>query len=123
MGKQNNRRKGALTLLFLGLSGVAAMAAPAYANDTVDAIVGNVWVWTSLETGDVVKDYLTADGKFTMDTGASGTWTLDGDELCLAEATGAWAGCVIVPQGRSVGDSFEMTGFDGNRWMTEILAK
>lgn len=122
MSKLNIRTGSAFGKAAMGVVLLTATAAPSLANDTVDAVIGNTWVWTSVESGEVVKDYLTADGRFTMDNGASGTWTLDGDELCFTEAAGAWTGCVIVPGGYGVGQSFEMTGFDGKPWMTEIVA-
>lgn len=50
--------------------------------------------------------YFNADGTYTSDVGIEGTWTVEGDEICVVRSTGE-SGCAPLQDGAGLGDSWE----------------
>lgn len=54
-----------------------------------------------------------ADGSYSATTGETGTYTLEGDTMCLTPSSGEGERCVELPAGKGSGDSFEVAGPGG----------
>lgn len=89
-----------------------AMLASAFANDTMDAMIGESVTYT-YDDGTSVTAYYADDGTYTTDSVGSGTWTMDGDELCIT-TDGGDSGCTTLEPGHGPGDSWESTDAFGN---------
>lgn len=50
--------------------------------------------------------YFNADGTYTSDVGISGTWQVEGNEICVVRSTGE-SGCAPLQDGATLGDSWE----------------
>jgi hypothetical protein len=95
--------------------GAALMAGAAWAG-TMDNSFGNTIVVTS--ANGEARYHFNADGTFTgVAPGGSqmaGTWTLEGDRLCLIPPGGQAPSCVAVAADKNVGDTWEQLGADGS---------
>ena len=81
------------------------LAGVAHANDTMDAMIG-AEVTYSYSDGTVVTAYYSADGTYSTDSVGGGSWTIDGDELCI-ETDAGQSGCTQLEAGKGAGDSWE----------------
>lgn len=89
-----------LTLLAASLSLVAADDH----GGSVDALLEHaLQVQSDTITYTVV---LNADGTYSSDVGISGTWEVQGNELCTSRATGE-TNCQPIQEGLGLGDSWE----------------
>lgn len=89
-----------LTLLATSLSLVAADDH----GGSVDALLEHaLQVQSDTITYTVV---LNADGTYSSDVGISGTWEVQGNELCTSRATGE-TNCQPIQEGLGLGDSWE----------------
>ncbi|MEL7029716.1 MAG: hypothetical protein AAGL49_11015 [Pseudomonadota bacterium] len=104
---------GLCSLLFLSASitGVSA-------NDTMDTLTGGANLIVSYQSGEKVSVEFDASGTFATDDGRTGTWTMDGDELCQTVTDGT-TGCTTLEAGKAVGDSWTMLDIFG----TEVEAR
>lgn len=96
----------------MSMSAVAALSGTAFANDTMDAMLGASVVYAYAD-GTVVTATYSDDGTYTTDSAGGGTWTLEGDELCITTDSGA-AGCTMLEAGHAVGDSWQGVDAFGN---------
>ena len=89
-----------------GLTATAAADARAEptAASTVESFFENT-LQVTYPDGRVVRYHFEPGGAFTATGGESGTWTLEGDELCLDRTLGEDS-CAPIPPGKSVGDSW-----------------
>ncbi|MCC5980405.1 MAG: hypothetical protein JJU26_01670 [Oceanicaulis sp.] len=88
------------------LTMLAASLALAGADDhtSVDALIEHA---LRVEGGGVTYTViLDADGTYSSDVGISGTWEVQGDELCTSRATGE-TNCQPIQEGLALGDSWE----------------
>jgi len=89
------------------LTMLAATLALAGADDhggSVDALVEHALRVESASVTYTVM--LNADGTYTSDVGISGTWEVEGDELCTSRSTGE-TNCQPVQSGLGLGDSWQ----------------
>jgi len=104
--------------------GVALVAAPAYA-DTMENSYGNTIVVT-YPNGAQATYQFNADGTFTGTApGGSqmaGTFTVEGDQLCLTAPNGQPPQCVTVAADKNVGDTWQQTAADGSAISVELRA-
>lgn len=95
--------------------GVAFAAGAAFA-DTMENSYGNTIVVTYPNAAES-RYYFNADGTFSTTNPdgqtINGTFTVDGDQLCLTPQGGEQA-CTAVTSGKNVGDSWTQTGTDGS---------
>lgn len=96
--------------ILLSTVGLVAFAGVALANDTMDAMVGATVVYTYPD-GTAVSAIYDANGTYNI-IGAEGhgTWTINGDEICI-ETNDGQTGCTTLEPGHGVGDSWG--GIDG----------
>ena len=94
-------------ILLSGLALGFAIALPALANDTMDAMVANGATY-SYADGTVISATYNADGTYTTDSVGGGSWTIDGEELCIT-TDGGDSGCTVLESGHGAGDSWEGT--------------
>ena len=66
-------------------------------------IIDNTYVVAGTE-GTIRVDFA-EDGTYTSDAGISGTWTLEGQTVCVTRSTGE-SSCNDVPEGVTVGSSW-----------------
>ena len=90
----------------------AGAVAPVLANDTMDAMIGAA-VTYSYADGTTVKATYAADGSYTTDVAGGGTWTIDGDKLCIRTEAGD-EGCTTLAAGKGAGDSWQGKDAFGN---------
>lgn len=88
------------------------MISAALANDTMDAMIGNAVVYT-YSGGTSVTAYYAASGTYTTDSAGGGTWSMNGDELCIKTDDGK-SGCTTLASGKSKGDSWSGVDAFGN---------
>jgi hypothetical protein len=104
--------------------GAALIAAPAFA-DTMQNSYGNTIVVTPAAGGDETLFHFNADGTFTgVAPGGSqmaGTFTIQGDQLCMNYPSGN-QGCTAIQSDKSVGDTWQQTGIDGTAINVELRA-
>jgi hypothetical protein len=91
---------------------LAVMTGAAFANDTMDAMIGASVTYTYGDGNSVTAVY-NADGTYTTDTAGGGAWTINGDELCITTDDGA-SGCTDLEAGHSAGDSWDGIDAFGN---------
>ena len=104
--------------------GVAMIAAPAVAG-TMDNSYGNTIVVTYPNGGQAFY-YFNADGSFsgTAPGGSqmAGTYTVEGDQLCLIPPSGQAPQCTAVAADKNVGDTWTQNGTDGSQITGELRA-
>ncbi|MEZ5958758.1 MAG: hypothetical protein R3C27_16285 [Hyphomonadaceae bacterium] len=104
--------------------GAAMIAGPALA-DTMQNSYGNTIVVTYANGGQATYHF-NADGSFTGTApGGSqmaGTFTVEGDQLCLAAPNGQAPQCVSVAADKNVGDTWTQTASDGSQINVELRA-
>lgn len=98
--------------LVLALAGAMMLSGAAFANDTMDSMIGKSVVYTYPDGTAVTATYA-SDGTYTTASGGSGSWTMDGDELCITTSDGQ-SGCTTLAAGHSSGDSWDATDAFGN---------
>jgi hypothetical protein len=95
--------------------GVTLAAGAAFA-DTMENSYGNTIVVTYANDAQARYQF-NADGTFSATTPDGqtvvGTFTVDGDQLCLTPQGGE-QGCTAVTPGKNVGDTWTQTGTDGS---------
>lgn len=95
--------------------GAALFTGAAFA-DTLTNAFGNTLTTTGAD-GATFRWHFNADSTYTVITpdGASvpGTWTREGDNLCVTPAGGAPAQCAPIVDGKAVGDSWTVTTENG----------
>ena len=64
--------------------------------------------------------YFNADGTYTTNVGISGTWHVEGDELCVVRATGE-AGCAPIEPGLSLGSTWTAPNAATGAMVTYII--
>ncbi|WP_323761061.1 hypothetical protein [Maricaulis sp.] len=69
----------------------------------VDTLVANA-LEVSSPSGSYIT-YFEADGTYTTNVGISGTWWVDGAELCVQRSTGE-SGCAPLGESQEVGTSW-----------------
>ncbi|MGD9966569.1 MAG: hypothetical protein AB7T59_08625 [Hyphomonadaceae bacterium] len=106
------------------IAGVVLAAAPAFA-DTMENAYSNTIVVTAAGTEGETLYHFNADGTFTgVAAGGSqmaGSFTLEGDQLCLIQPNGQPA-CTSVAAGKNVGDTWTQLGVDGREINVELRA-
>lgn len=65
---------------------------------------------------------LNADGTYSSDVGISGTWEVQGDQLCTSRATGE-TNCQPIQEGLNLGDSWEGENTTGDRVTFTIVPR
>jgi hypothetical protein len=104
--------------------GIAMIAAPALA-DTMQNTYGNTIVVT-YPNGAQATYQFNADGTFTGTApGGSqmaGTFTVEGEQLCLAPPNGQPPQCTSVATDKNIGDTWTQTGTDGSQISVELRA-
>ncbi len=91
---------------------LALAAGGASANDTMEAMVGATVTYAYAD-GSAVKATYAEDGSYTTDVAGGGTWTIDGDRLCIKTEAGD-EGCTTLADGKGVGDSWQGKDAFGN---------
>ena len=82
------------------LAALAVQAGP------MDALVENA---LQISAGDVTyHTYFESDGTYTTDIGISGTWQVQGSEICVVRSTGE-SGCAPLQDGVALGDTWQGT--------------
>lgn len=113
-------RKFAVALML----SAALSGAPAFA-DTMENSYGNTIVVT-YANGAQAMYHFNADGTFsgTAPGGSqmAGTFTVQGDQLCLAAPNGQPPQCVSVATDKDVGDTWTQTASDGSQINVELRA-
>ncbi|MGP1274167.1 MAG: hypothetical protein ACQRW7_01965 [Caulobacterales bacterium] len=71
---------------------------------SVEALVENALRVESPSVTYTVR--LNADGTYSSDVGISGTWEVQGDELCTSRSTGE-TNCQPIQEGLGLGDSWQ----------------
>ena len=108
------------TITFVGALAVCSGVASAQdASSTMQASYGNTTVVSDGNT--TYNAYYDEDGTFKNSLGMHGTWELEGDALTL-KSEGEVIGTTILPGGKSVGDTFEMSDEAGNTVTVTISA-
>ncbi len=90
--------------------------------DLMDSTFGNTVTVAGADGTIVVSYHFSSDHTFSMTTAegtASGTWSLDGNNLC--STLGEETNCTEI-EDHEVGDSWEDTDFDGNTMTISIVA-
>ena len=104
--------------------GAAMIAGPAMA-DTIHNTHGNTIVVT-YPSGAQALYYFNADGTFTATApGGSqmaGTYTTEGDQLCLIPPSGQPPQCTTIAADKNVGDTWSQTASDGSTINVELRA-
>lgn len=104
--------------------GFAMIATPALA-DTMQNAYGNTIVVT-YGNGAQATYHFNADGTFSgVAPGGSqmaGTFTVEGDQLCLTLPNGQPPQCVTVAADKNVGDTWQQTAADGSAISVELRA-
>jgi hypothetical protein len=104
--------------------GAALIAGPAFA-DTMENAYSNTIVVTTPGTEGETLYHFNADGTFTGvaagGSAMSGSYTLDGDQLCLIQPNGQPA-CTSVAADKNVGDTWTQLGVDGREINVELRA-
>jgi hypothetical protein len=104
--------------------GVAMIATPAMA-DTMQNTYGNTIVVT-YPSGAQATYHFNADGTFTGTApGGSqmaGTYTAEGDQLCLVPPNGQPPQCTTIATDKNVGDTWSQTAADGSAINVELRA-
>ena len=94
----------------LTVTAAAIMSATAWAGghatDLKTLIIDNTYVVAGAE-GTIRVDFA-EDGTYTSDAGISGTWTLEGQTVCVTRSTGE-SSCNDVPEDVTVGSSWPST--------------
>lgn len=98
--------------ILLGLAGAMGLATAALANDTMDAMIGASVVYT-YDNGTTVTAQFAKDGTYTTDSIGGGTWSINGDELCIQTADGK-SGCTALASGKGRGDTWRGVDAFGN---------
>ncbi len=100
--------------LLIGAGAFAALASSAVAG-TLDEVTTHGIVLTVGEMDIPVS--FTPDGKVKLGEGDTqlvvGTWRIDGDKLCTITQPSTDETCVVYPEGKKSGDTFEVTGPNG----------
>ena len=91
---------------------VITLAGAAFANDTMDAMIGAKVTYTYAD-GTIVTATYKADGTYSTDSVGGGKWTIDGNELCIETDSGD-KGCTTLEPGRKVGDAWQAKDAFGN---------
>ena len=104
--------------------GAALFGSPAIA-DTMENSYGNTIVVT-YGSGAQATYHFNADGTFsgTAPGGSqmAGTFTVQGDQLCLVPPNGQPPQCVSVAADKNVGDTWTQTASDGSQISVELRA-
>lgn len=104
--------------------GATLVAMPAFA-DTMQNSYANTIVVTSAAGGEQTLFHFNADGTFTgVAPGGSqmaGTFTIQGDQLCLQYPNGN-QGCTAIATDKDVGDVWTQRGIDGSDISVELRA-
>jgi hypothetical protein len=108
----NRNLKGVLKGAWLGAAASMLWTGAALANDTMDAMIGSSVVY-SYAGGATITAYYAADGSYTTDSAGAGTWTMNGDELCIKTDDGK-SGCTTLASGKSKGDTWQGVDAFGN---------
>jgi opacity protein-like surface antigen len=102
----------------------AFVAAPAFA-DTMQNSYANTIVVSPAAGGAETLFHFNADGTFTgVAPGGSqmaGTFTIQGDQLCMNYPNGN-QGCTTIQADKNVGDTWQQTGIDGSAINVELRA-
>lgn len=98
--------------IFSTLAALLALGGVASANDTMDAMTGATVTYTYGD-GTSVTAYYSEDGAYTTDVAGGGTWSIDGDQLCI-ETDGGDTGCTMLDSGYGPGDSWGGVDAFGN---------
>lgn len=96
-------------------------SANALANDTMDRLVAGATLRITTASGSVVDITFTSAGEYQTSSGSSGTWAMDGDELCTRRAADNILSCGQLPSGKHVGDSWETTSGTGQPVTASII--
>ncbi|MDG1417958.1 MAG: hypothetical protein P8J78_12775 [Maricaulis sp.] len=69
----------------------------------MDTLIANA---IQVQAGDVTyTTFFESDGSYTTDVGITGTWHVDGDQLCIQRSSGE-GGCQPLQADLNVGDSW-----------------
>lgn len=96
-----------------------ALAAPALAADVMAAFYGNT-AEVSFESGVTVSWYFDEGGAFSSADGASGSWTIDGETLCVTVGDADAQCTTIVGGAPSVGTPFTFSSEAGDAEVTIV---
>ena len=104
--------------------GAALIASPAFAG-TMDNTYGNTIVVT-YPNGAQALYFFNADGSFTGTApGGSqmaGTYTAQGEQLCLIPPNGQAPQCTTIATDKNVGDTWTQSATDGSQITVELRA-
>jgi hypothetical protein len=79
------------------------LAAMAVLSGPMDALLDNA---LQISTDTITyHTYFNADGSYTTDIGITGTWTVEGTEVCVTRSTGEH-GCAPLQENVALGDSW-----------------
>ncbi len=106
----------------LAAAATVAFAAPAFAdNHAMAAYFGNTAEVTYAD-GSVVGWHFDEEGAVSNTNGAEGSWSMEGNDLCLTMGEAEEASCASVGEDvRSVGDTFAITLSDGSEASVTIV--
>lgn len=103
----------------------AALASPAHAKTTMDAILANT-LTTQGADGATTRWHFNADGTFRMTApngqAGTGTYTSDASKFCVTPQGGQQACVAPAPEGKGVGDSWQTKDAGGNAVTVSIVA-
>ena len=74
-------------------------------------------------SGAAVTISFASDGTYATSTGSSGTWTLDGEQLCTVRDADSVAACGVLASGKALGDSWSSTDASGIQVTASVVPR
>ncbi len=91
--------------------------------ETMHVLLGSNDLRLEYTNGAVIRITFSANGTYVTNTGSSGTWTLEGEELCTVRDGDGASGCGELPADKSPGDSWATTDDSGDEVLASIVAR
>lgn len=108
-------------IFFIWVFGV--LPAFASSNDTMDQLLAGNKLQITTASGVVVVVIFDANGSYVTNTESSGSWTVNGEEICTVKAGAIVESCGALPFGKAVGDSWETSDASGAPVISKIIAQ
>lgn len=99
-----------MRIIFLAMTALA-LSAPAF-GDTLQEVTTRGIILTVQGT-DIEVTYTPDGGLSALDGALTGTWRIDGDELCTRSNIVPEETCTAYPRDKRSGDTFELPSPDG----------
>lgn len=90
---------------------------------TMDVLLNGHDLRLEYVNGGVVLVTFNADGTYTTNTGSSGSWTLEEEDLCTVRNSDNASACGHLPIDKSPGDVWTSTDADGVEVIASIVPR